>query len=250
MEIVEEGGFKSWKSASGPGPSASFTTGDNPLVNPAIDAFTQLGNFRETEVESVLLEKRLGINWCTFSESGESQSCFSKAENLLGKLKDQLNSEKPGQQSQEVEIDFVKAALEMLSEMYMNDLLTEENVRGFFRDNRTIKTVGKHVVHVYGEEYPSLSMFKNFKPDIEFLKRDPSTSHLHWFLENSHQPGKGEAALEWRLFLNADVSDKQPSRVSSQFLDCALFDHLRRQGCVGPARKLKPRILQGVQGPI
>jgi hypothetical protein len=87
---------------------------------------------------------------------------------------------------EEIEIKLVAAVLGVLDMSYKHGLIGKEEVQNFFNDERIIKIVGEHLVYLYGEKYPNFSNSANFKPDMDYLLRDPRTSHLHACLESEY----------------------------------------------------------------
>ncbi|KAA1074971.1 hypothetical protein PGT21_025964 [Puccinia graminis f. sp. tritici] len=93
---------------------------------------------------------------------------------------------------EEIEIKLVAAVLGVLDMSYQHALIDKEEVQNFFNDERIIKIVGEHLVYLYGEKYPNFSNPANFKPDMDYLLRDPRTSHLHACLEMLNRPTQGK----------------------------------------------------------
>jgi hypothetical protein len=102
----------------------------------------------------------------------------------LKELKECLKLERPQENFKKTEFAFVQVALRALYILHDQILISDKQVREFFVDEYITKTVGRHLVYIYGEEYPKLSKILNFKPDMEFLKRDSQTSELHWWLKS------------------------------------------------------------------
>ncbi|KAA1065457.1 hypothetical protein PGTUg99_022925 [Puccinia graminis f. sp. tritici] len=135
------------------------------------------------------------LDWVSNSALAEGY-WVSMGANCLESLRNCLKSAIPGQNFQNTELILVREALHGLSVLYKHGFITQDQVKEFFTERITIKLVGRHLVAIYGEEYPKFSKLVNFKPDMKFLKKDFTTSDLHWWLNVIDKPTEGK--ILWR----------------------------------------------------
>ncbi|KAI9604894.1 hypothetical protein H4Q26_002864 [Puccinia striiformis f. sp. tritici PST-130] len=126
-----------------------------------------------------LLEKISKITEITGSLDGPQAEASSPLKLDLKTLKECLHTNWPEGKMEDMKIRFVAAVLSAVEISAKYKLIGEEEVKKFFGDEETIKIVGKHLVDLYGEKYPNFFNSANFKPEIDYFRRDTRTSHLH-----------------------------------------------------------------------
>ncbi|WAR62362.1 hypothetical protein PtB15_14B457 [Puccinia triticina] len=122
----------------------------------------------------------------------------------LETLRGILDTERDGESLRNAEFILVRDALYALHLLYKHQLITVEQVRDFFKADGIIKSLGRHLVDCYGEHYPHFSNFKNFLPDMDFLKADSKSVELHWWLNLIDRTTRGKILLRsmQKLFAN------------------------------------------------
>ncbi|KAH9467646.1 hypothetical protein Pst134EA_011281 [Puccinia striiformis f. sp. tritici] len=160
-----------------------------------------------------LLEKISKITEITGSLDGPQAEASSPLKLDLKTLKECLHTNWPEGKMEDMKIRFVAAVLSAVEISSKYDLIGEEEVKRFFGDEETIKIVGKHLVDLYGEKYPNFFNSANFKPNIDYFRRDTRTSHLHSCLSILDRPTQGKIVYTsiQTAFATAGVENKAAS---------------------------------------
>ncbi|PLW37178.1 hypothetical protein PCASD_11139 [Puccinia coronata f. sp. avenae] len=154
-------------------------------------AVNKLFDFYMISLVPALLKKFSGSPDKISPISSSPREHMLRGASCLKELKECLKLERPQENFKKTEFAFVQVVLKALYILHDQILISDKQVREFFMDEYITKAVGRHLVYIYGEEYPKLSKILNFKPDMEFLKMDSQTSELHWWLQMLDKPTEG-----------------------------------------------------------
>ncbi|OAV92277.1 hypothetical protein PTTG_27681 [Puccinia triticina 1-1 BBBD Race 1] len=190
----------------------------------------ELSNFYGRKLAPLLARHLLEPRY--FNEEVKKQ----EGEAHLAILKEILISERGGDSLPQEEFDLVKNVLSAIRLLCQYKFITPEEVKDFFKDEGVIKTLGRHLVRCYDEQYPNLVNFKSFIPDMDFLRKDSKTNQYHWWLNLIDETTEGKILFRsmQKLFANMAPRRVLDGDMSSSkwavFLDEGLYQGFEWKG--------------------
>ncbi|OAV92276.1 hypothetical protein PTTG_12125, partial [Puccinia triticina 1-1 BBBD Race 1] len=136
-----------------------------------------------------LFMKEFTDQWGNASREEEGAACLESLEKILDLYRG-------GDYFPKEDFILVTDALYALKLLYEYDFIRYSQVKDLFKSERIIESIGRHLVHCHGKKYPDVSGFKNFIPDMDFLKEDSQTSEIHWLLRVLDKPTEGKVLLK------------------------------------------------------
>ncbi|POW21514.1 hypothetical protein PSHT_02335 [Puccinia striiformis] len=144
-----------------------------------------------------LLEKISKITEITGSLDGPQAEASSPLKLDLKTLKECLHTNWPEGKMEDMKIRFVAAVLSAVE----------------ISAKKRSKLLGNTSLTFYGEKYPNFFNSANFKPEIDYFRRDTRTSHLHSCLSILDRPTQGKIVYTsiQTAFATAGVENKAAS---------------------------------------